>query len=244
MSVRVMSLVWYAKLPRNEKFVLLAYADHADDSGGSIFPAVETVAKKTSYAERAVQSITQKLTKPRKAINKKGEEKFPPRPALLFDDGQGPRGTNKWAINMAGVQNLQGCNFVQGGVQNRAEIMSENAPESSLTINKEEPPMRRVVGEWEKQGTIGNVIYDDLNNFLSVWDSHLSKLGEKHPDKNLNSADVVIEAIREMGRNNIRPPRVNYVKSILDRWLVEGYKSDKYTEKDTSSNNATGGRLV
>ena len=44
MSVKAMSWVWDQDIPREQKFVLLAYADHADHDGGNIYPAVDTIA--------------------------------------------------------------------------------------------------------------------------------------------------------------------------------------------------------
>lgn len=61
MSVKVMGLVWDEQMDRSMKFVLLAYADHADHEGGSIYPAIETIAKKTGYDARSVQRITTNL---------------------------------------------------------------------------------------------------------------------------------------------------------------------------------------
>lgn len=61
MSVRVMSIVWESELERSHKFVLLAYADHADDEGGGIFPALGRIAWKTSYSIRQVRRITREL---------------------------------------------------------------------------------------------------------------------------------------------------------------------------------------
>lgn len=64
MSVKAMSAVW--DMPMKDaaaKFVLLAYADHADHEGGSIYPAVSTVSQKTGYDERSVRRITHRLIK-------------------------------------------------------------------------------------------------------------------------------------------------------------------------------------
>lgn len=61
MSVKVMGLVWDERMSKDMKFVLLAYADHADHAGRNIYPSVETVAAKTGYDERSVQRITTKL---------------------------------------------------------------------------------------------------------------------------------------------------------------------------------------
>jgi len=89
MSIKMMSLVWDSKLPRDEKFVLLAYADHADDDGRNIFPAVATVARKTGYSIRSVQTITRKLEKSK----------------ILISDSKGPKGTNRWRMNKKNLVN-------------------------------------------------------------------------------------------------------------------------------------------
>jgi len=91
MSVKAMALVWDLECPKdyneltfkpNHKFVLIAYADHADHTGKSIYPAVATIAKKTGYEERSIQRITSELESM----------------GLLVADGQGPKGTNRWYI--------------------------------------------------------------------------------------------------------------------------------------------------
>ncbi len=91
MSVKAMALVWDMLCPEtygdlqfkpNHKYVLVAYADHADHNGKNIFPAIATVARKTGYGERNVQYLTGEL-----------EEM-----GILIEDGVGPRGTNKWKI--------------------------------------------------------------------------------------------------------------------------------------------------
>jgi len=56
-----MGIVWDCDLPQNHKLVLLAYADHADHDGGSIFPSINLIAYKTGYSERSVQRITREL---------------------------------------------------------------------------------------------------------------------------------------------------------------------------------------
>lgn len=57
MSVRVMSLVFEADLPPNEKILLLALADWADDDGGKIFPAQARMATKASVSDRTVRRL-------------------------------------------------------------------------------------------------------------------------------------------------------------------------------------------
>jgi hypothetical protein len=92
MSGLLMGLTWQLELSdaltRAEKYVLLAYADHADQSGRNIYPSVDLVARKTGYSERAVQNATRRL-----------EEN-----GYLIPDGQGPRGTNRYRIPLQ-IQN-------------------------------------------------------------------------------------------------------------------------------------------
>ena len=61
MSVAIMAKVWATDLPTNEKIVLLAYADHADDEGASIYPGELRMADKTSYSTGNIRKITAKL---------------------------------------------------------------------------------------------------------------------------------------------------------------------------------------
>jgi DNA-binding transcriptional regulator LsrR (DeoR family) len=61
MSLKVMSHVWWSTLPSQEKFVALALADYANDSGGSVYPSLATVARKTSRSERQVRRLLRKL---------------------------------------------------------------------------------------------------------------------------------------------------------------------------------------
>jgi hypothetical protein len=91
MSVKAQGLVWDLECPKqygelmfkpSHKYVLIAYADHADHLGHNIWPAVPTIARKTGLDERSVQRLTHDL----EAIG------------LLVEDGQGPRGTNKWRL--------------------------------------------------------------------------------------------------------------------------------------------------
>lgn len=57
-----MSLVWKSYAGGGgDLLVMLALADRADDEGGSLFPSVPTIAKKTRLSERQVQRILRNL---------------------------------------------------------------------------------------------------------------------------------------------------------------------------------------
>ena len=119
-SVKAMAAVWDMDLPRDQKFILLAYADHADHEGRNIFPAVASVAQKTGYSERSVQTITRELE----------------RVGRLVADGKGPGGTRRWKL----VLDLGGEVLAPGGVQPAAPGGAVAvAPEPSVTI----PPSLR-----------------------------------------------------------------------------------------------------
>lgn len=83
MSVKYQGLVWDSDLPRAEKFVCLAYADHADHEGRNIRPSLALVMWKTGYKRRQVINITQSL----EAMG------------ILIPDGKGHFGENQWAMD-------------------------------------------------------------------------------------------------------------------------------------------------
>mgnify|MGYP001205212066 CR=1 FL=1 len=137
MSVKVMGMVFDLPIAHYLKFVLLAYSNFADHDGTNVYPSVATIAKKTSYSERSVQTITRIL---------EGM-------GLLIPDGKGINGTNKWRIpvsgdtidyaggaDIAGVQVLRGAvsaargaTSAGGGCSLRREGVQPTAPDSSLT---------------------------------------------------------------------------------------------------------------
>lgn len=56
----MMARAWELDIPQNEKFVLLAFADHADDDGVT-YPSIGRIAWKSGYSARQVQAIVSKL---------------------------------------------------------------------------------------------------------------------------------------------------------------------------------------
>ena len=63
MSIKIMSMVFDTPLKPNQKLIMLALADHASDSGGRVFPAMERVAHKVCLSKRQVQRIMNDLRK-------------------------------------------------------------------------------------------------------------------------------------------------------------------------------------
>jgi Helix-turn-helix domain len=60
MSIKIMAAVWELDLPQNQKLVLLALADHADDRG-TCYPSVARIAWKCGYSPRQTQAILKEL---------------------------------------------------------------------------------------------------------------------------------------------------------------------------------------
>jgi len=124
MSVKIMGLVWDCGLPRNEKYILLALADHADHEGRNIYPSVGRVAWKTGYDERMVQRLIKKLI-----IQ-----------GVLVGEGSGKRGTNRYRIEIKclpqrpdyeGGQNVTPGKMPPLNVQNVTPTPGKMPPESS-----------------------------------------------------------------------------------------------------------------
>lgn len=63
MSIKLMSLAWEMDIPSTEKMVLLCLCDYANDHGGSCYPAISTLAKRTSKNARTIQRALRWLEK-------------------------------------------------------------------------------------------------------------------------------------------------------------------------------------
>lgn len=204
MSAKTTGLVWELDntvINREEKYVLLAYADHADHNGCSIYPSINLICMKTGYKERSVQNIT-------RALVRKG---------FLIPDGKGPHGTNKWryggGANFAGVQNLTG-----GGAKRKGKRGAKaNAPEPSEPSGGEENSLdfkNMTVADAKKVPTIK--LYQQATNYFPgslLWETVHDTI-TKH---SLTFEKLHNAAIAWLGRG-YRPANVT---GILE-WAVNG----------------------
>jgi hypothetical protein len=108
MSVKVMGLVWEADLPRDEKFILLSYADHADHNGDNVFPSVPLMAWKTGYSVRQIQRITKKL------IEKE----------ILIEVGESRYGTNYYMVDLLKLPERDPFKMKKRGRPKNGDILS------------------------------------------------------------------------------------------------------------------------
>ena len=89
MSVKVTAFIYdlnfsYLGLNPTHKAIALAYADHADHDGGSVFPAIKTISLKTEHARRTVRRATRALE----------------RAQLMIADGSRNSGVNRWRFEL------------------------------------------------------------------------------------------------------------------------------------------------
>lgn len=128
MSVKIMGLVWDLDIDRDEKYILLAYADHADHEGGNIRPSVDLIARKTGVSKRTVQRHTRSLQDAGYLIPEGGQK--------------GGRGrTARWRIPIKGDKLTPIP--IKGDNQSTERVTSTTlkgdiavSPESSLTIKE------------------------------------------------------------------------------------------------------------
>ena len=200
MSVKAMSLVWDMECPSRikgadflptHKFVLIAYADHADHNSRNIYPAVATIAKKTGFSERTIQRTTHDL-----------EEM-----GLLIEDGTGPRGTNKW---MLGGDTVSGVTPRQGDKKRKSlgDIPSGDIP-SGDTMTPELKEQNRE-----------NISTPYIES-SSVWAQIKDKLKEQLPRATFNTWVETTEAIEFDGRNLTVAAKNPYAREWLEQHITE-----------------------
>lgn len=210
-----MGWVFDLQLPTREKFVLLAYADHADHDGMNIYPAIQKIAEKTGYNERTVQRASRIL------------EEW----GLLIPNGSGPQGTKRWRINLQWQGVTESHPDTQsprttdtGGVTHSPQGGVRRTPEPSLTVIK---PSTEEEGEGRP-----NVfrIYEQEIGVLTPVISDKLKIAEDD-----HTAQWVAAAIRIASANSKRSWA--YVDAILRRWQVDGYGSDFPARKNGNGSN-------
>lgn len=126
MSVKVMSMVWDSKLPRDQKYILLCLADFGNDEGKSIYPAVGYIAWKTGYSDRRVQEILSDLrTRGIVGVDFEGSE----------------YGTNEYTINLSKIPTREPYRPPKNGRPTKPGAKS--APGLENPVRKKQNPVRK-----------------------------------------------------------------------------------------------------
>lgn len=203
MSVKAMSLVWELPCPSTmnkidfkpgHKFVLIAYADHADHAGRNIYPAVETIAKKTGYDERSVQRLTRELEDMK----------------LLVSDGSGPRGTNRFFIPFsAGGDKISPLTNCQGdkSAKSLGDIPSGDIPSGDILS----PEFNKL----NRENLINNI------SIKNLWDDTKNKLKAEMPKAQFETWLADAETIGMVDRYLVVVTRNAYAKDWLARSVQE-----------------------
>ena len=207
MSVKIMGMVWDLQIDPNKKFVLMAYADHADHKGGNIWPAIDTIVKKTCYHERSVQRITREL-----------EED-----GYLVSDGKGPVGTNKWRIPLSEGGDKIAPRQIAGGGTDSGDMDSGGI----LTPKLKEPSFKE-----EEEGKIDfSQVYTFFQNNIGPGKTYDHELLGDMCDE--HTPHWVLEALKISVKRNAR--NLSYTDAILKRWAVDGYGSERKNGKGKSN---------
>lgn len=232
MSVTAMAFVFKLKdIDPTDKFVLIAYADHADNDGGSIFPAVQSIADKTGYTTRTVQRATHNLESM----------------GLLVLDGVGPHGTHRWAIDLNWKPPSKGstkvtpvpkssppCTKVTPTPVPKSPDPSLNHQQPSLA-GKERPPEKKPAKPPTLEETKLKTLVDhfsvktgipvpklvsksDYSSFATRWKKPLQAILEHTHWDIAAAADIVDTAVDEILHTTRLD--ISYPKSI--EWKVNG----------------------
>lgn len=158
MSIHLMSLVWEVRFPTHvQKLVMLKIADYASDDGGSVFPAVATLAYQVGCDERSVQRATRALEGP----------------GLLrrvHSGGGGPKDTNQIEINVDFLIELAyGSMLLEGNSTEvtAVENMGDTTPPS--TMKRVASVLKRVASVQSKGGAHAT---QTINNHQITFSAH------------------------------------------------------------------------
>lgn len=199
MSVKAMSLVWDLDCPArlgqkefkpSHKYVLIAYADHADHNGKNIYPAVATIARKTGLDDRTVQRLTHDLKEM----------------GLLVEDGEGPRGTNRWALPYSkGGDKLTPLSNCQGDESEKSlgDIPSGDIPSGDKLTPELKEPEQEII----------NYISNDVVN---VWETLKGKLRSEFKKAQFDTWIEPTVAVAFENKTIIVTARNNYARTWLD----------------------------
>ena len=233
MSGKAMGWVWDQDISRDEKFILLAYADHADHEGYNVYPAVATVAKKTGYSERSVQRATRKLEDG----------------GYLIPDGKSEYQTNKWRIPIYGGDNmtpptdggsiLRGANL-SGGDKNDTEGVTKTTQRGD-TAMAPEPLIKPLIKQKEEDnittepfGLLMDAFINESNIPAFGINPRDVEAGQRMVQAGVTEADVIraVQVLQDKGYNMVG------LASVEKTTYNEAGKRKNKGDKDRSSDAA------
>lgn len=191
MSVKVMAQVWELDLPQNEKFVLLAFADFADDDG-RCYPSVRRVAWKTGYDERQIKRLIGRLRE-RGLMNvlKNSSPNFPVIYVLVTARGDklSPLQPSTGDIlSLPGMERGVGCQDVTPGVTKPAGRGGQGVTSGVVTVS----PYPSINHQEPKKETA------PAAPFALFWDAYPVKKSKGHAEKAFAKLKPTAELVATM----------------------------------------------
>lgn len=138
MSVRVSTLVWDIDFPtQSQKLVALKLADHANDDGASIYPAVNTISEQTGCGRSTVFNVLKTFVDCGLLV-------------VVEEGGKGPKDTTVYQFNIDALRQLSTGHLTLTGTAN--EIRFEKGPETGPFDDGRVQPVDGRVQPLDKKG--------------------------------------------------------------------------------------------
>ena len=221
-----MAYVWDLELQPNKKFILLAYADHANDNGESIFPSNETVAKKTGTSVRTVQRLKKELVDDG-YMEEAGWHKYENNSTKLYKI---PMGDNLSGVTQDAVGVTPGAERGDTGVIQTVL----NHQEPSLTKDTFNP-VEFWLGAFKRTSFPRNKQFmneDGTNELeLIIYNAYTRN------DKDVEKFKEVVSWVKALTHKN-HPSAIRAFNNAIDNWNKKKFNDSK----DTPTGN--GGELV
>lgn len=211
MSIEVMSLAWYVEgVTPAQKAVLVALADHAGDDGKHVYPSVDRLTVKTSYAERTVRRALADLReKGLIHIVNEATHNFP----------------TEYELDLPEMQAMR-CTRFDRGARNAPHDLPENTDRGARNAPK---PSK----ETSEQPSSGGGSFDNLfAEAVQQYEANLTTLTPIIVDNIKEAIDKypsgwVVEAIGIAAAANKRS--WSYVDGILRNWERKGHQDTRRT---------------
>lgn len=175
MSVKQMAVAWELDIPREQKYVLLAYADHADHDGSNVRPSLDRIAWKTGYSKDQVRRISRKLVQNElmELVKAGGGRGNPPEYKLTLEKGSAMPSFEEWKEKEKGLH---------GATDSEAERVASEPVKGGIS---------------EEKGGIAAPPEPSIRNHQSLEPSDAPQ-GEGEPHLGKNYTTVTVDRVREV----------------------------------------------
>lgn len=225
MSAKLLGLVFESDLPRPEKFVLLALADHSKDNGSDCYPSLRLVAWKTGYSERQIQEVMASLEN-QKVLR------------VIHRGGSGRGDHNEYKIEVVNLKPLPPLPE-ETSYHTTAEVRENRVLSDRKVRKKAQISTKKSANKYAKT----SVEYKNINLkeyiVAAETESQAFELTADSRERFFLHPKIPIEpwcAFEEM-RNSMRKPMTDAARRLLQRKLInlaiDGYSPQELLETAT-----------